>query len=71
MACGRQSTERKPARAERVKEWYKTNKALFSTRGACAVQMEGFLLRWCGGEFWVGGVLRPGTGNDWVEAAGE
>lgn len=70
MACGRQKTEQKPGRVESVKEWYKTNKALFSKRGACVVQMEGILLHLRGGEFGLGGVhrvwVRPGTGNDCV-----
>ena len=34
IAQGRQSREEKPERVESVKEWYKTNKALFSMRGA-------------------------------------
>lgn len=44
----------KPERAESVKEWYKTNKALFSWRGACVVQMEVILLFLFGGEFGFG-----------------
>lgn len=40
LAGGRQSREQKPERVESVKEWYKTNKALFSMRGACVAQME-------------------------------
>lgn len=72
MACGRQKTEQKPGRVESVKECYRTNKALFSMRGACVVQMDGILLHLRGGDFGLGGVhsawVNPGTGNDLVPA---
>lgn len=41
---GEEGREQKPERVEHVKERHKTNKVLFSKRGACVIQMEAVLL---------------------------
>lgn len=54
--------KRRKGRAQSVKEWRKTNKALFSMRGAYVRQMEVFLLLLHSVDFGLG------AHSVWVEA---